>query len=736
MKTPLVAHLCICVFLVSGELSCAQESKSTDKPKEPIAEWIKILTHPEDDSSMMQAREALGPEGPYGKSALAALIDALPDTEETSRSNVLDAISDYGLAAIPELNRALKHKKAAIRASAAKAIGTIAFQDSSVDAVMPLLEALADSDGKVREEAAFAIGYIHRLPEKSVPALTVALRDTNPDVRSAAAWSLQYFNAKSAPAVPALIANLAKHDDASNTVNALAAIGPAAKSAVPALLREFKATKDKRYRSQIAEALGNIGPAAKAAIPALVDAIQGGPDETDSSMIDALGQIGPEAKSAVPILIKLAKNRSNYDHQMRAMQALGRIGPAAKDAVPILLGELDVPGSESSLVSTAALGALGGIGPDAKTAVPTLIKVARNRLRGERERKAAAEAVMKIDPVVAAKEKMETAWLRIRLGKIPEVKLIDRAPATDEQRATIKKLIGDLAGIDDVDPLVSYGWTRRMFVPIADEGAGNANSPKAWESFRTLVEAGPLALPILLESLDDKTPTKAIQRSIGVNFALVYSSEIEWNPLDQIENRVLAVKSKLSNENDGWGSYTMKVGDLCASAIGQIVGRDYAPVRFQGVKIGSILIRAPSENRELRNRLRSIWSSKDATQRLFDSLLLDYSTRGIFNGKTLDGWRSGSEFQIDAAIRLLYYFPKEAGPLIAARLRSLDVMNTLRKDHRDDWIQRDVKNGVSTVEFIKAVKWCRQPAIKTALADIEKRTDDPTILQVLAVDSK
>ncbi|HKB36347.1 MAG TPA: hypothetical protein VKD72_07835, partial [Gemmataceae bacterium] len=89
----------------------------------------------------------------------------------------------------------------------------------------------------------------------------------------------------------------------------------------------------------------------------------------------------------------------------------------------------------------------------------------------------------------------------------------------------------------------------------------------------------------------------------------------------------------------------------------------------------------------------------------------------------LDGWDEGSDFQIQAALRLLYYFPQETAPLIATRLRSFDV----QKAGDSAWRKREVKNGVRTADFIKAVSWCKAPPIKDALADIARRTNDPDI---------
>jgi hypothetical protein len=163
---------------------------------------------------------------------------------------------------------------------------------------------------------------------------------------------------------------------------------------------------------------------------------------------------------------------------------------------------------------------------------------------------------------------------------------------------------------------------------------------------------------------------------------------------------------------------------VCFVAIGQIVGRPYSAVRY--IPSGIVIINSPTETKVLRDRVRALWSSDDPANKLLSTLLIDYATEGIFNGRSLDGWSEGSDWQIRAALRLLYYFPREAAPLIATRLRSLDVQDT------NDWMKREVKNGVRILDFLPAVSWCRAPGIPEALEDLARRTNDPEIQKVLS----
>jgi hypothetical protein len=246
---------------------------------------------------------------------------------------------------------------------------------------------------------------------------------------------------------------------------------------------------------------------------------------------------------------------------------------------------------------------------------------------------------------------------------------------------------------------------------------------KTSNALRSLVEIGPDALPFLLEALEDRTPTKLrVEPGIITGFG----SELAGNPLSPLERRVLSEETPRDEDDEFLQQpYTVRVGDVCFVAIGHIVGRPYRAVRYQPTAI--VIINSPLESKELRNRLRAIWASNDPAQKLLDSLLLDYATEGIFNGRSLDGWYEGSNSQVQAATRLLFYFPREAAPLIADRLRSFDVQAV----GDVGWMNREVKNRVRTTEFIKAVSWCKAPAIEKALADIAKRTNDPAFREAV-----
>ena len=333
------------------------------------------------------------------------------------------------------------------------------------------------------------------------------------------------------------------------------------------------------------------------------------------------------------------------------------------------------------------------------------------------------------------------ARVSVRLGKIPEVALSPRPPLDAKQVARIKECIASLAAIDRPDFGLSPTISGNAFLPLAgqrsvhtfvfaDHGLQTANS------LQTLVERGPDSLPFLLAALDDKTPTKLTIQHESFLGAMWFANELWGNPVNPVEARVLGPRRARTpaDKERHINTYTVKVGDLCLVAIGQIVGRGYQAVRYQPT--ACVVINSPTEDATLREQVRAIWSSPDPAKRLFDGFLIDYATvADDKKGDAMDGRGQSSSLQTEAALRLLYYFPKETAPLIARRLRSLHVEGTGRgsrieptKQELDAWKHRELTNGVEALGFVKAVSWCAIPEIRDALRSIFERTGDARIL--------
>jgi hypothetical protein len=331
---------------------------------------------------------------------------------------------------------------------------------------------------------------------------------------------------------------------------------------------------------------------------------------------------------------------------------------------------------------------------------------------------------------------------KVKLGKVPAIALGPRKPITQEKASEIKACIARLASIDSPDFGLSATISGEAFLPLPGQRRGYAmiltdHRLKSSADLKTLVEMGPDALPFLLDAIGDKTPTKIKIEHGGCDGAMWFANELWGNPVNESEAKVLGPPKHLQGalrEEKCVETYTVKVGDVCLVAIGQIAGRGYHAVRYQPT--ACIVVNSPTEDAELREQVRKIWSSNDPARKLLDALLLDYATEGVFQGPSLGSWGLGSELQIQAAMRLLYYYPKETVALISERLGRLNIERTsahgkgspATEEELDAYIRREVANGVRTDDFVKAVSWCPERKIREATRAIFMRTNDVDIL--------
>ena len=313
---------------------------------------------------------------------------------------------------------------------------------------------------------------------------------------------------------------------------------------------------------------------------------------------------------------------------------------------------------------------------------------------------------------------------------VPTIKLDNKGEATESDIKTIKKLIAELATIasyEEVLPPEAYAIPNfgTVFVPVPSStnfamSLLTKHGLKWNSAFTSLVELGPKALPFLLESLDNKTPTKVTIKCDGGFGGMWFGHEIPSNPANRNEAKALAeakaddsprtkpvvivgVRPSLVHE------YTLKVGDICFVAVGQITNRSYNAVRYQPTACW--ILNSTVVDKKLAAEVRAIWGKADYRQKLLDSLLLDFHTRG-----------GGSFFlQAEAVTRLLYYFPQATEDLIVARLKGLDISAA-------DGSEQVEPTDTLTDDFLRGVSWSSQPKIRAELLEIFRRTTDPQTL--------
>jgi hypothetical protein len=115
-----------------------------------------------------------------------------------------------------------------------------------------------------------------------------------------------------------------------------------------------------------------------------------------------LSFIGSNAEALVPELVTVTGSQDPWS-RLEAADILGKILSRPEISVPALENVLRQCGSGSGNCALVA-SVLGDFGTAAKSALPTLILMWRSSTNSQSDRDFLAAAIMKIDPVAAARE--------------------------------------------------------------------------------------------------------------------------------------------------------------------------------------------------------------------------------------------------------------------------------------------------------------------------------------------
>ena len=168
---------------------------------------------------------------------------------------------------------------------------------------------------------------------------------------------------------------------------------------------------------------------------------------------------------------------------------------------------------------------------------------------------------------------------------------------------------------DEIAALADVGESGVGYSPTTDESEflpdprGHARGtmvlgrppPRTSPALTRLVEAGADAVPALLRHLEDARATK-----LPPMRAMMWqetNDEYDVNRRTTQRPRGTNVEDKPTNGTD----YFVKVGDLCFVALGQIVNRRFAAVRYQPT--GGLVISSPVTSAALRDAARAEWGS-------------------------------------------------------------------------------------------------------------------------------
>ncbi|MGB8852586.1 MAG: HEAT repeat domain-containing protein [Pirellulales bacterium] len=350
----------------------------------------------------MQAALALAAIGQPAAAAVPALVKSLECNEELLRNAAAFALGKIGSsAADAPLEKAAGDPNELLSAIAAWGRAQLHPQDAVLvaDAVQRMRKGLDSDNPGVRKAAVSGLSDLAGLADETVRGELVGefvglLHDTDAGVGTSAGAALVRLKDV---AVDAVRATLADAGTRLKALEVLAAIGPAAKAAVPEITT-LLTDADPLVRSEAAVALASVGPEAAVAVPALEKLLgDDAPADARYATAYALGRIGAAAKPAVPRLLELSKSSDEILATVASWAALKiepQDGALVEAAIPLLRKALR---GQNEMARLEAAVALGDIGPAASSAIPILELVSEED-SSRQVRAAATEALAKVRP--------------------------------------------------------------------------------------------------------------------------------------------------------------------------------------------------------------------------------------------------------------------------------------------------------------------------------------------------
>lgn len=365
---------------------------------EALDHLCATLNHP-NAGLRMAAAAAL--ERIHDARSTRALIEVLRTADDELRKRATRAVTQIGEAAVGPLIEALQDGDRELKLGAAQALGEI----GDARAVQPLIELLRHGDSDGLREAGHALG---KMGKAAADLLLEALRDENGKVRREAARALgDIGDGRATEALTEVLQDDEDSDVREGAARALGEIGDG--RAVQPLIKALR-DQGSDVRRGAAEALGNIGDA-QAAQP-LIDALRDKDSEVHIAAVEAVGQMG---EPAVELLIQALLDDDN-EVRWGAVCALGEIGDAR--TVDALIEALV---DEDALVGEEAMRALSVIGEAAVYGLIEALGDENGKVRREAARAlgeirataaldALAEALVDSDPSVrdAARQALES----------------------------------------------------------------------------------------------------------------------------------------------------------------------------------------------------------------------------------------------------------------------------------------------------------------------------------------
>jgi HEAT repeat protein len=176
--------------------------------------------------------------GPIAKPAIPSLINLFQKKRPYTFSTASCALHYIGTDTIPPLIEALTNSNERVRTGAATTLGS--FESQARDATPALIQCLKDENSRVRSAAAMSLAHLGGDTNAVISALLPCLKDKDVCVREMAAISLGDIHQKPETVVPALLASIEKEADIvpiNYLLGGIARFGTNARPAIPVLVK-------------------------------------------------------------------------------------------------------------------------------------------------------------------------------------------------------------------------------------------------------------------------------------------------------------------------------------------------------------------------------------------------------------------------------------------------------------------------------------------------------------------
>ena len=326
------------------------------------------------------------------------VIELLKSEEEAVRYRAAKLLARAGRSAAPavaKLTELLNDPNGQVQLAAVEALAAIG--PDAKDAVIELGKKVEVEDPLMARAAAIALRNLGPAAAPAIPSLCKALDSNDHGVCLEAANAIAAVGADGVGAVEAIVKHL--NDDASRReerlalLNALTAIGPPAKDAIPAVSKLVGMKSDSTIRGSAAETLAVIGIGNPEAIKKLGEALKDSQMSVRMSALRGLAIMGPKANSAATDVKAMLDQTKDASARVSAAATLVAFGTDADANAKIVLDALKdrTPAGKSGRV--AAIDFVEFLGPKARPAVPELIEALKDKSLTGRVRERAARVL-------------------------------------------------------------------------------------------------------------------------------------------------------------------------------------------------------------------------------------------------------------------------------------------------------------------------------------------------------